>query len=196
MQAGQLDAGFFYSVEAKTAKLSAVPLAPVYKYAEYTITILDHASNPTGAAALIRYLLSRARTFTLSRNGLNPTRPKFAGSPAAVPAGLRATVGRPLSGTTFRGRPARATLACLGALLALYLLGAARGLRGASGGGLPAAPGAGSALAISLYTATISAAVIALLGVPLAYVLAHAPAARSCTAADGARSRCRWRCRR
>jgi molybdate/tungstate transport system substrate-binding protein len=93
MQAGQLDAGFFYAVEAKTAKLATVPLTPVYKYAEYTVTILNHASNPTGAAALIRYLLSKARTYTLNKNGLNPTKPRFAGSRSAVPAGLRATVG-------------------------------------------------------------------------------------------------------
>jgi molybdate/tungstate transport system substrate-binding protein len=93
MQSGQLDAGFFYAVEAKTAKLSTVALTPVYKYAEYTATILKGGSNPTGAAALIRYLLSRARTYTLNRNGLNPTKPRFAGSRAAVPPSLRATVG-------------------------------------------------------------------------------------------------------
>jgi molybdate/tungstate transport system substrate-binding protein len=93
MQAGQLDAGFFYSVEAKTAKLSTVPLTPIYKYAAYTVTILNRASNPTGAAALIRYLLNVARTYTLNRNGLNPMKPKFAGSRSAVPAGLRRTVG-------------------------------------------------------------------------------------------------------
>jgi molybdate/tungstate transport system substrate-binding protein len=93
MQSGQLDAGFFYAVEAKTAKLSTVPLTPIFKYAEYTITMLNHASNPAGAAALIRYLLSTARTFTLNKNGLNPTKPRFAGSRAAVPASLRTTVG-------------------------------------------------------------------------------------------------------
>jgi molybdate/tungstate transport system substrate-binding protein len=93
MQSGQLDAGFFYSVEAKTAKLATVPLTPVYKYAEYTVTILNRASNRTGAAALIRYLLNVARTYTLNRNGLNPMTLKFAGPRNAVPAGLRATVG-------------------------------------------------------------------------------------------------------
>lgn len=93
MQSGQLDAGFFYAVEAKTAKLSTVPLTPVYKYAEYTITILDHASEGVGAAALVKYLLSAARAYTLNRNGLDPTRPRFFGSAGAVPAGLRATVG-------------------------------------------------------------------------------------------------------
>lgn len=42
-------------------------------------------------------------------------------------------------------------------------------------GGLPSAPGVGSALLISLYTATIACAVIAVLGVPLAYLLAVGP---------------------
>ena len=73
--------------------LSTVPLTPVYKYAEYTVTILNRASDPTGAAALIRYLLNNARTYTLNKNGLNPTKPRFAGSRSAVPAGLRAAVG-------------------------------------------------------------------------------------------------------
>lgn len=41
------------------------------------------------------------------------------------------------------------------------------------GGGASSTPGLASALAISLYTATISAAIITLLGVPLAYLLAH-----------------------
>lgn len=95
MQAGQLDAGFFYAVEAKTAKLTTVPLKPVYKYAEYTATILNRASDPTGGAALIRYLLAKARTYTLNKSGLNPTKPRFAGSRSAVPAALRATVGAP-----------------------------------------------------------------------------------------------------
>jgi molybdate/tungstate transport system substrate-binding protein len=93
MQSGQLDAGFFYAVEAKTAKLATVPLTPVYKYAEYTITILNRASDPAAAAALIRFLLNTARAYTLNKNGLNPTKPRFAGSRSAVPVGLRTTVG-------------------------------------------------------------------------------------------------------
>lgn len=93
MQSGQLDAGFFYAVEAKTAKLSTVSLSPVYKYAAYTVTILNHAPNPTGAAALVRYLLSSARSYTLRRNGLNPMTPQFSGRRASVPAGVRALVG-------------------------------------------------------------------------------------------------------
>jgi molybdate/tungstate transport system substrate-binding protein len=93
LQSGQLDAGFFYAVEAKTAKLATVKLTPVYKYAAYTVTILNHAPEPGGAAALVRYLLSSARTFTLKRNGLNPMTPQFSGRAGAVPGGLRSTVG-------------------------------------------------------------------------------------------------------
>lgn len=93
LQAGQLDAGFFYAVEAKTAKLATVPLTPVYKYADYTVTILNRAPDPAGAAALLRYLLSAARAYTLEQNGLNPTRPQFSGARGAVPAALRGLVG-------------------------------------------------------------------------------------------------------
>jgi molybdate/tungstate transport system substrate-binding protein len=91
--AGQLDAGFFYAVEAKTAKLSTVGLWPVYKYAEYTVTILNGAPNPPGAAALVRYLLNAERTYSLKKNGLNAMRPQFSGNAADVPAALRRLVG-------------------------------------------------------------------------------------------------------
>jgi molybdate/tungstate transport system substrate-binding protein len=93
LQAGQLDAGFFYAVEAKTAKLSTVAISPAYKYAEYTVTILNRAPNPAGAAAFVRYLLNADRAYTLSKNGLNPMTPQFAGDAAAVPAALRRLVG-------------------------------------------------------------------------------------------------------
>jgi molybdate/tungstate transport system substrate-binding protein len=93
LQSGQLDAGFFYAVEAKNAKLSTVGLAPVYKYAAYTVTVLNRAPNPVGASALVRYLLDAARGYTLRRNGLSPMEPKFSGRASAVPAGLRSLVG-------------------------------------------------------------------------------------------------------
>jgi molybdate/tungstate transport system substrate-binding protein len=93
LETGQLDAGFFYAVEARTAKLSTVGLWPVYKYAEYTVTILKRAPNPRGAAALVRYLLYAGRTYSLKSNGLNPMRPHFSGDAAAVPAALRRLVG-------------------------------------------------------------------------------------------------------
>jgi len=61
----------------------------------------------------------------------------------------------------------------LGGLLALYLLGPIVAFVVRLAGGAPAAPGLGSALATSLFTATISAAVITVLGTPLAYLLAR-----------------------
>ncbi len=93
LQAGQLDAGFFYAVEASSAQLVTVPLTPVYKYANYTVTILNRAANPTGAAALVRYLLNAQRKFTLKKNGLVTVKPQFSGRKSAVPPSLRKLVG-------------------------------------------------------------------------------------------------------
>ncbi len=93
LQAGQLDAGFFYAVEASSAHLVTVPLTPVYKYANYTVTILNRAANPTGATALVRYLLGAQRKLTLKKNGLVTLKPQFAGRKSAVPKSLRKLVG-------------------------------------------------------------------------------------------------------
>jgi molybdate/tungstate transport system substrate-binding protein len=93
LQSGQLDAGFFYAVEAKTARLTSVPLTPVYKYANYTVTILNRAPNVSGAVALLRYLLSSARSNSLQRNGLNPLTPQLSGARSAVPPALRSLLG-------------------------------------------------------------------------------------------------------
>ncbi len=94
LQSGQLDAGFFYGIEADSAHIPTVSLAPVYKYALYTLTILNRAADPSGAAAFVRFLLNSERTATLKRNGLTPLpKPLFSGSAAAVPAGLRSLVG-------------------------------------------------------------------------------------------------------
>jgi ABC-type Fe3+/spermidine/putrescine transport system ATPase subunit/ABC-type sulfate transport system permease component len=70
-------------------------------------------------------------------------------------------------------RRASSPLPWLGGLLALYLLAPIVAFVVRLSEGVSAAPGVGSALATSLLTATIAAAVIALLGTPLAYVLAR-----------------------
>ncbi len=93
LQSGQLDAGFFYAVEASSGHFPAVPLTPAYKYALYTVTVLSHAPDPAGAAAFVRYLLSSSHANTLKRNGLAPVKPQFSGSRAAVPPGLRRLLG-------------------------------------------------------------------------------------------------------
>jgi ABC-type sulfate/molybdate transport systems ATPase subunit/ABC-type sulfate transport system permease component len=68
---------------------------------------------------------------------------------------------------------ASSPLPWLGGLLALYLLVPIVAFVVRLAGGAPSSPGLGSALATSLLTATISAAVITLLGTPLAYLLAR-----------------------
>ena len=94
LQSGQLDAGFFYAVEAAAAKIPTVPLTPVSEVADYTITILNGAPNPAGAARFVAYILDAARGYTLKRNGLDPfARPKFTGQASAVPASIRRLVG-------------------------------------------------------------------------------------------------------
>jgi molybdate/tungstate transport system substrate-binding protein len=93
LQAGQLDAGFFYVVEAKIADVPTVPLTPVYKYADYTITLLDNAENQAGGESLVSFLLSPKRKAVEKQYGLVPIKPQFSGSAAAVPASLRAIVG-------------------------------------------------------------------------------------------------------
>jgi ABC-type sulfate/molybdate transport systems ATPase subunit/ABC-type sulfate transport system permease component len=70
-------------------------------------------------------------------------------------------------------RQARSPLLWLGALLALYLLAPIGAFVLRLGHGAGSAPGLGEALATSALAATISAAIIALLGTPLAYLLAH-----------------------
>ncbi len=93
LQAGQLDAGFFYVVEAKKADVPTVPLTPVYKYADYTITILNNGENQAGSEALVQYLLSPQRKAVDAQYGLVPLKPEFHGDAAAVPSALRSVVG-------------------------------------------------------------------------------------------------------
>jgi molybdate/tungstate transport system substrate-binding protein len=93
LQAGQLDAGFFYVVEAKTAHVPTVPLTPIYKYADYTVTLLNNAENQPGGEAFVSFLLSPKRKAVEKEYGLVPIKPKFSGTASAVPASLRSIVG-------------------------------------------------------------------------------------------------------
>ena len=93
LQAGQIDAGFFYVVEAKTAKVPTVPLTPVYKYADYTVTLLNNAEDQAGAEALVSFFLSPERKAVEKEYGLTAIEPKLSGNASAVPASLRSIVG-------------------------------------------------------------------------------------------------------
>jgi molybdate transport system permease protein len=74
---------------------------------------------------------------------------------------------------------ARSPLRWLGGLLALYLLAPIVAFALRLRHGVSASPGVGSALATSLLTATIATVAIALLGTPLAYLLARGKDLRS-----------------
>lgn len=94
LQAGQLDAGFFYGVEAAAAKLPTVPLEGVDLGASYTITVVSHAPHAAGADALVEYLLSAKGTSLLAHNALTElSRPKVSGKRSAIPASLDKVLG-------------------------------------------------------------------------------------------------------
>jgi molybdate/tungstate transport system substrate-binding protein len=94
LQAGQLDAGFFYTSEATEAKVPTVSLAPVQLAATYTVTVLDRAPQPAAAAAFVRYLLGAKGVALMRQHGLHPAATvTVTGDRSAVPAALRASVG-------------------------------------------------------------------------------------------------------
>lgn len=70
LQAGQLDAGFFYTVEASAARIPTVPLGSVEETATYTITVLNRAPDVAGAESFVKFLLSRRGLRLLRRAGL------------------------------------------------------------------------------------------------------------------------------
>lgn len=73
LQAGQLDAAFMYAVAADAAKLPYVALTGTRNLnAHYTIAELRGARDPAAAAAFVTWLLSRAGTSIMARQGLVP----------------------------------------------------------------------------------------------------------------------------
>ncbi len=91
LQAGQLDAGFFYKVEAAAAKLKTVPLAGTSSGADFTITILNRAPHEAAAVAFVKFLLSKSGKKILAKNGVVASKPKVSGLRFA-PRGLRAAL--------------------------------------------------------------------------------------------------------
>jgi molybdate/tungstate transport system substrate-binding protein len=94
LQSGDLDAGFFYSNEAKAANIPTVPLAPVNLSAKYTVTVLNRAPDEPAAEAFVAYLYSPAGQTILRNAGLIlPATPAVTGPPTAVPAPLHKPLG-------------------------------------------------------------------------------------------------------
>ena len=91
LQSGQLDAGFFYTVEATPANIPTVPLTGEDLKATYTISNLSGAPNEAGAEAFIAYLVGPSGQAVLKQDGFNLiTPPKVTGSgvPSTVSTAL------------------------------------------------------------------------------------------------------------
>jgi molybdate/tungstate transport system substrate-binding protein len=92
LQAGQLDAGFFYATEAKAANIPTVPLTGQTLKATYTITVLNNAPDEAGAEAFVQYLLGSAGVSTLQSTGFTlVTPPTVTGT--GVPSSLSGLFG-------------------------------------------------------------------------------------------------------
>jgi molybdate/tungstate transport system substrate-binding protein len=71
LQAGQVDAGFFYLVEAATARIPTVRLTGYKFHATYTVAEVNRAPHPAGAASFVAYLFSPTGKAVLRRAGLS-----------------------------------------------------------------------------------------------------------------------------
>jgi len=88
LQAGQLDAGFFYATEAKAAGIPTIPLTGQTLHATYTITVLANAPDEAGAEAFVAYLLGPQGTAALTNLGFTLiTPPTVTGT--GIPTGLQ-----------------------------------------------------------------------------------------------------------
>jgi molybdate/tungstate transport system substrate-binding protein len=81
LQAGQLDAAFFYTAEAIPAKIPTVPLQGETLKATYTISTLKGAPDEAGAEAFVAYLLGPSGQAFLKQDGFDLiTPPKTTGT--------------------------------------------------------------------------------------------------------------------
>ena len=87
LQAGQLDAGFFYTSESTSAKIPTVPVTGQDLKATYTVTILAGAPHEAAAEAFINWLLGSSGQSALTGAGFTLVTPaKVTGT--GVPSGL------------------------------------------------------------------------------------------------------------
>ncbi|MGH9020207.1 MAG: extracellular solute-binding protein [Acidimicrobiales bacterium] len=85
LQAGQLDAGFFYLVEARAASLPTVPLIGTRLGAHYTVAIVNRDPHNAAAHAFVKFLLSKKGRAILTANGITPAaRATFGAGPPAT----------------------------------------------------------------------------------------------------------------
>ena len=70
LQSGQLDAGFFYTLEARAAHFPYVGLPGFHYGATYTVAKVNRAPHPVAAAAFVAFLRGRAGARILAADGL------------------------------------------------------------------------------------------------------------------------------
>ena len=87
LQSGQLDAGFFYTSEAKTAGIPTVQLTGQKLAAAYTATVVKNAPNQSGAEAFVAYLLGPEGQQFLKKDAFELMTP-----PTVTGSGVPATV--------------------------------------------------------------------------------------------------------
>jgi molybdate/tungstate transport system substrate-binding protein len=89
LQAGQLDAGFFYGVEAAAANIKTVPLSGTKLAGVYTITILNRAPHEAAARAFVAFLLGKDGRRILAKNGIVAITPPKVSGKTNVPKDLK-----------------------------------------------------------------------------------------------------------
>jgi molybdate/tungstate transport system substrate-binding protein len=94
LQAGQVDAGFFYGVEAAAADIKTVPLSGTKLAGVYTLTVLNRAPHAAAARAFVSFLLGKDGQRILEKNGIVPINPPKVSGRATVPKDLKEPLSR------------------------------------------------------------------------------------------------------
>lgn len=88
LQAGQLDAGFFYSSEAAEVGIPTVGLGGSKLKATYTVSVLNNAPNATGGQGFVEFLFSPDGVALLKKHGLRLQPVTVTGDRTSVPSDL------------------------------------------------------------------------------------------------------------
>ena len=94
LQAGQLDAGFFYGVEAAAADIKTVPLSGTNLAGVYTLTVLNRAPHEAAARAFVAFLLGKDGQRILKKNGIVAITPPTVSGRSTVPKDLKELLSR------------------------------------------------------------------------------------------------------
>jgi molybdate/tungstate transport system substrate-binding protein len=93
LQAGQLDAGFFYSSEAAEVGIPTVDPGSIKLKATYTVSVLNNAPNAAGGQAFVEYLFSAEGLALMKKHGLQLHPVTVTGDKSSVPSDLDRSLG-------------------------------------------------------------------------------------------------------